>query len=240
MYSKNTKSSALTPQLLRAYSAAALENARELVAEASLLLAHGHRARAYFLAVASIEEVGKGLQAFDAQGRNLSNPAVASRLKNRTEDHAHKITYAFSTWILRSKNPREALEASLGLITELKRGREPSMYSDLSEHLDRPQLPRDVVGESAAHGCVRLARDTLAVAVEHVKTKEPFHISIADEQFYTMKTKLFRGILENKDFWWYFIARKEAGHESFVQAVLAYEKEHGRTGKPFREMTAGE
>jgi AbiV family abortive infection protein len=240
MSSTNTKPPALTPQLLRAYSAAALENAKELVAESSLLLAHGHRARAYFLAVASIEEVGKGLQAFDAQGRNLANPAVASRLKNRTEDHAHKITYAFSTWILRSKSPREALEASLGLITELKRGREPSMYSDLSEHLARPQLPRDVVSDSAAHGCVRLARDTLAVAVEHVSSKEPLHISIADEQLYTMKTKLFRGILENQDFWWYFIARKEAGHESFVQAVLAYEKEHVRTGKLFRHVTASE
>jgi AbiV family abortive infection protein len=138
MSNTRAKSPVLTPGLLRAYSAAALENARELVAEASLLLAHGHRARAYFLAVASIEEIGKGLQAFDAQGRNLSDPAVGSRLKNRTEDHAHKITYAFSTWILRSNNPREALEASLGLITALKRGREPSMYSDLSEHLDRP------------------------------------------------------------------------------------------------------
>jgi len=73
-----TGSSALTPELLREYSGAALDNASELLAEATLLLQHGHRARSYFLAVASIEETGKALMAFDGQGRNLADPVVVT------------------------------------------------------------------------------------------------------------------------------------------------------------------
>ena len=72
----------LTPALLRAYSAAALQNASELLEEALLLRDNGHMARAYFLAVACIEETGKALQAFDAQNRNMSDPAVCTKLKD--------------------------------------------------------------------------------------------------------------------------------------------------------------
>ena len=67
----------MTADLLRAYSEAALRNADELLVEASLLRDHGHMARAYFLAVACIEEAGKALHAFDAQNRNLSDPRSA-------------------------------------------------------------------------------------------------------------------------------------------------------------------
>ena len=64
----------LTPQLLRDYSLAALANASELVAEALVLYKHGHFARAYFLAVASIEETGKAWAAGGPQkytGRSM-------------------------------------------------------------------------------------------------------------------------------------------------------------------------
>lgn len=60
-----------TVELLKEYSDAALENAAELLQEASVLHAQGYRARAYFLAVAGIEETGKAVIAFDGQGRNL-------------------------------------------------------------------------------------------------------------------------------------------------------------------------
>ena len=71
----------LTATLLLSYSEAALRNADELLSEASLLRDHDHMARAYFLAVACIEEAGKALLAFDAQNRNLSDPAVCTKLK---------------------------------------------------------------------------------------------------------------------------------------------------------------
>ena len=72
----------LTTTLLRFYSEAALRNAEELLTEASLLCHHDHMARAYFLAVACVEEAGKALLAFDAQNRNLSDPVVSTKLKN--------------------------------------------------------------------------------------------------------------------------------------------------------------
>ena len=92
----------LTPALLRDYSTAALNNAGELLEEASLLQKAGHMARAYFLAVACIEETGKALQAFDAQNRNMSDPAVCTKLKAGMEQHAQKINYALSLWALNS------------------------------------------------------------------------------------------------------------------------------------------
>jgi AbiV family abortive infection protein len=223
----------VTPEVLQAYSSAALENASELLAEASLLLDHGHNARAYFLAVSCIEEIGKALQAFDAQKRNLSDPAVVSRLRNRTEDHGHKIVYAFSAWIGCSKNPREAIEAALGLIAELKRGRDPSLYTDLPENSGQLQLPRAAVRDAAARDCVRLARDCLAVAVDHIKSKEPFEASRSDDKLYTMKRGRFSEILSAADFWWYFIAQREAGKSNFSEAVLSYEKEYLMTRKQF-------
>jgi AbiV family abortive infection protein len=95
----------LTTALLRSYSEAALCNADELLVEASLLRDHGHEARAYFLAVACIEEAGKALLAFDAQNRNLSDPAVCTRLKAAMESHAQKINYALSMGV---EQPRPA------------------------------------------------------------------------------------------------------------------------------------
>jgi AbiV family abortive infection protein len=87
-----TETPGLTSDLLRDYGLAALANASELMAEATLLHDHGHFARAYFLAVAAIEETGKAFIAFDGRGRKLLDPAVASKLKRALEDHRSKIT----------------------------------------------------------------------------------------------------------------------------------------------------
>jgi AbiV family abortive infection protein len=110
----------MTAELLRSYSEAALRNADELLVEASLLRDHDHMARAYFLAVACIEEASKALLAFDAQNRNLSDPAVCTKLKTTMESHAQKINYAFSMWALSSPNQREALKVALDLIFHVK------------------------------------------------------------------------------------------------------------------------
>ena len=67
--------------------------------EATLLLQHAHRARAYFLAVASIEEVGKAVQAFDGMGRNLKDDAVSTQLKKQFDDHQQKISSAFYSMV---------------------------------------------------------------------------------------------------------------------------------------------
>jgi AbiV family abortive infection protein len=223
-----------TPELLRAYSGAALDNAAELNAEASLLLSRGHFARAYFLAVASIEETGKALMTFDGQNRKLDNPAVVSKLRLSTEDHSRKITYAFMPMILASTEQRDAIEVAVDLMINLKRGREPSMYSELRSEPDRAQRPRDIVREEAARDCVRLAGDCLAHAGPHIRDKQPQQISRAMDALFTMKDNYVKKILSTPDFWWYYIARREAGNLGWSEAIIGYDKEHVERGTLFK------
>lgn len=224
----------LTADLLCAYSEAALCNADELLVEASLLRDHDQMARAYFLAVACIEETGKALQAFDGQNRNLSDPAVCTKLKTGMESHAQKINYALSMWALSSSDPRDALKVALDLILQLKRGREPSMYSDLRTEPDRAQTPREIVRADAARDCVRLAENCLTHARRHMREKTPLNFTSAQDKLFTMKSAKFQKMLNTEDFWWYFISRMEAGRQDLAEAVLGYERDHINTGISFR------
>jgi AbiV family abortive infection protein len=223
----------LTPTLLCAYSDAALRNADDLLAEASLLRDHNHMARAYFLAVACIEEAGKALLAFDAQSRNLSDPAVCAKLKTSMENHGMKINYALSMWAFSSPNQRQSLNVALDLIGHLRRGREPSMYSDLRVDPDRVQMPREVVRESAARDCISLAEKCLSYSHRHLIEKTPTTSTTAQDRLFTMKTNKFQSLMNTEDFWWYYIKRMEAGQQDFAEAVLGYERDHIKTGKPF-------
>ncbi|MBS0564792.1 MAG: AbiV family abortive infection protein [Proteobacteria bacterium] len=232
MASPNTPK--MTAGLLRSYSEAALRNADELLAEASLLHANGHNARAYFLAVACIEEAGKALLAFDTQNRNLSDPAVCTKLKANMESHAQKITYALGIWALSNPDPREALKVALDLIFDLKRGREPSMYTDLCANPDRVQTPQGVVRANAARDCIRLAHSSLDYAQRHFREKTPFQFTTAQDKLFTMKSRKLQETLETEDFWWYFISRREAGHQDIAEAVLGYERDHISIGTRFR------
>ena len=224
----------MTAELLRSYSEAALHNADELLVEASLLRDHDHMARTYFLAVACIEEAGKALQAFDAQNRNLTDPGVCTKLKAGMESHAQKINYALSMWALSSPDPSDALKVALDLIFHLKRGREPSMYSDLRTDPDRVQTPREVVRANAARDCVRLAENCLAYAHRHVSEKTPSKFTSAQDRLFTMKSAKFQEMLKTEDFWWYFISRMEAGQKDIAEAVFDYERDHIKTGTRFR------
>jgi AbiV family abortive infection protein len=224
----------MTVGLLRSYSEAALCNAEELLVESSLLHDHGHNARAYFLAAACIEEAGKALLAFDAQNRNLSDPAVCTKLKANMENHAQKITYALGTWASCSPDPREALKVALDLISDLKYGREPSMYTDLRTDPDRVQTPQGVVRATAARDCIRLAENSLDYAHRHVREKTPVKFTAAHDRLFTMKSGKFKEMVNTEDFWWYYISRVEAGQRDIAEAVLGYERDHIKTSTPFR------
>lgn len=224
----------MTAELLRSYSEAAIRNAEELLSEASLLREHDYVARAYFLAVACIEETGKALLAFDGQNRKLSDPAVCAKLKSTMASHSHKINHALGVWAVNGPDPRKALTVAIDLIVDLQRGREPSMYTELRTDPDRVQTPRDIVRQSAASDCVRLARDCLAHAHRHVREKAPAEFTSAQDRLFTMKSAKFREVLNAEDFWWYYIARMETGHQDIAEAVLGYEQDHIKTGTQFR------
>lgn len=223
----------LTAALLRSYCDAALRNADDLLNEASLLRDHNHMARAYFLAVACVEETGKALLAFDAQGRNLSDSGICTKLKKLMESHVDKINYALSMCALSGPNKHESLEVALDLILHLQQGREPSMYSDLRTDPDRAQTPREVIRDKAAQDCIRLAEKCLANAHRHVIVKKPAAFTNAQNRLFTMKSAKFRELLSTADFWWFYISRMEAGQLDIAEAVIRYELDHVKTGVPF-------
>lgn len=224
----------LTTSLLHSYSEAALRNADELLVEFLLLRDHDHMARAYFLAVSCIEEVGKALLTFDSQHRNLTDPAVCKKLKTSMENHGQKINYALSIWAFSNPDPREAQKVVHDLIFHVKNGREPSMYSGLRTDPDRVQTPREIVRATAAWDCVRLAENCLAHAHRHVSGKIPAKFTTAHDRLFTMKSAKFQEMLSAEDFWWYYISRMEAGQQGIEEAVLGYERDHIMTGIPFR------
>ncbi|MFZ5506422.1 MAG: AbiV family abortive infection protein, partial [Pseudomonadota bacterium] len=80
MSSASFSSVPLSSRLLRTIRDVAIDNARQLLHEAPLLLRHHHHARAALLARVAIEEVGRAVQAFDALGRNVTDEAVAMRV----------------------------------------------------------------------------------------------------------------------------------------------------------------
>ena len=222
-----------SPKLLRDYSFAALANANELVMEAIILHKHGHFARAYFLAVASIEETGKSFLAFDNQQRNLSDSSVSTALRRAMESHSQKIGSAFSAWLLASPNIRESIMPAVNLIVDLKNGREPAMYTDISSDLSTIQAPAVVVREKATIDCIKLATECLSHTQMHILDKTPEERTLAQDQMFAMKTEHFQKIMGTEDFWWYYIDQLEAGSKDMAEAVMSYQKNYSKAGLLF-------
>lgn len=227
--------SVMTPELLCGYCEAAFTNANKLVQEASLLYANGHWARAYFLAVAGIEETGKGLIAFDAQGRNLADSAVSSKVKHAMEDHGEKIIAAFAQWL--PTNPKKPAEEDVKLLLDLmihvKRGREPSMYTDINPDGSRIKVPSEMVRDAAARDCVRLARDCLAHARSHVSGNVPRRRTRAEDQLFAMKNTEIQKIINTEDFWWFYIAQLRLGQGDLSDAFIQYRTKYFLRGRQF-------
>ncbi len=220
---------------LKEYSSAALGNAALLAEEAALLCAHRCHARAYFLAVAAIEEVGKAVIAFNAQGRNLRDPAVVSKVKSLLSDHPAKIRSAFIGFFV--ANARGNVEPALKLMLGLQHGREPSMYTDQAED-GSIQVPSKVVSERAANDCVRLASACLTSAKYYILNTEPASATRAQDQLFTLKAAQLAQLMNTEDFWWYYISRMEAGDTDYAAAVIKYRIEYQRTGRTFKSEAA--
>lgn len=215
---------------------AALANASELIAEASLLYSHGHVARAYFLAVASIEETGKAYLAFDSRGRNLRDSAVSAKLKRSLEDHQHKISSAFTAGLIAHADARNAVMPMVDLMVQLRYGREPSMYTDIRTDLAQIQLPAETVRKQAAIDCIRLATDCLSHTQRHIAEKTPQPRTRAEDRLFAMKASQFQKILGTGDFWWYYIAQLESGNKDFADAVVSYCNTYANAGITYRKQ----
>jgi AbiV family abortive infection protein len=233
------KTTKLTAPLLHEYSVAALANAGQLLSEAAVLYENGHFARAYFLAVASIEETGKAFLAFDGQGRNVTDPTVATKLLGAMEDHQTKITSAFAAWLIASPNKQDSLKPAIDLMIHLRRGREPSMYTDINQEASTVQVPARVVRDKAACDCIRLARNCLAHSQSHVAERKPEVRSKAEDKLFAMKKGQFQKIANAEDFWWYYLGQIEAGGADLASAVVSYHETFVRTGTLYGRRPEG-
>lgn len=229
----------LTVDLLAAYRDAAFANAESLAAEAALLLAAGHHARSYFLAVSSIEETGKAVQAADGMRRNLTDPAVRTRLQIQFENHSNKITSAFVPWMAGSTDLRSEAAAFAEIAMHVKNGREPSMYTDFSADGLRVVSPASVVRAVAAESCIRLCRDLLGRAREYIHSGQISPSTRAEDRFFALNQKTFLKMANTADFWEYYIDRIKGGNNALAPAAVSYHDKYLSKGLPYRRETNG-
>lgn len=213
----------LSKSTLISLSRAALENAEALLGEAEALLKSEHFARAYFLAVASIEEIGKSALAFNAAGRNLGDSRVAKAVREKLLDHKSKIISAFgpSLHLTKKDGLEEAIEASMELIGALRRGREPSMYTEILQD-GTVRSPRDVVRPDASRDSIRLAQHCLHRAKAHLTGEEPPTTSVANDFFYTQSTSKVKQLMEHPDFSPFYLERIKDGDTNLEEAIYVF------------------
>ena len=226
----------LTPALLLSYRDAALVNAQALLEEATLLLAHDHHARAYFLSASSIEEAGKAVQAFEGLGRNLKDPAVAQRLKLHFEDHSQKVTSAFSPWLQATPNLRDEVMDFVNVMIHLKFGREASMYTDINAEREIVTTPKMQVGKATATNCVRLATTVLSHVRPYANQIQPRATTRIQDAFFALKPSVFQSMTKTSDFWQYYISQMEKGNMAIESAVTEYHQNYSSKGKTFQSI----
>ncbi|SIR72671.1 AbiV family abortive infection protein [Pseudacidovorax sp. RU35E] len=224
----------LTAELLREYRDASLSNSQILLDEAELLLAHRHFARAYFLAVSSVEEAGKAVQAYEGLGKNLQDPAVTQRLKLQFEDHSQKITSAFSPWLQATQEIREQFMDFIKLMVDIQFGREASMYTDIHAEKAIVTTPQKQIREKAASDCVRLAKRVLHYARPYAEQAVLPATSRIQDSFFALKPTVFQKMAGTADFWWYYIARMEQGNLALESAAVEYNANYLSKRKTFR------
>jgi AbiV family abortive infection protein len=224
--------------LLVDYRDAALANAEELIAEAELLLHGNHYARAYFLAVSAVEEIGKAVQAFDGMGRNLFNPAVRSKLQTQFEDHSQQVTSAFVPWLIATPDLRSEIMEFVNTMVDVKYGREPSMYTDILPDGSQIVTPRQAVQASVAKNCVALTRAVLGHAKPYVLTRSPTVTTRVQDAFFALNQKVFLKMTNTADFWEFYVTRAEAGDKALEGAVTEYHDRFFVKGTLFKQPAA--
>lgn len=231
---KKVRDYTLTEELLDNYQSAALENARQLIEEASLLLEKEHYARAYFLSLASIEETGKAQISFESKGRSLNNDGLCKKIKENLESHSNKITSAFIAWMTYSSDQREALKASVELMVQLKFGREKSMYTDVQPDGINLSVPSEVVRPIAAKDCLNLAINCLSHAIRYFQENTPGKRNSYEDKLICLKQNTMTAMLSTEDFWEYFITQLEGGDNSYAKAVVTYHDVYYKKSKLFK------
>jgi AbiV family abortive infection protein len=232
---KRNRGYQLSSMMLRGYRKAAVDNSRELQYEAALLLRHNHFARAYFLAVTSIEEMGKAMQAFDALGRNVRDPAVSARVRLNFEDYPKRMLAAVFHWMQMNPEVREEVMPFIEGLIESKRTSEPAVYMGIDPHSSKISTPNGVIGPHAARRCVHMAQSIFANTVEHVMDAPPKIRTKAEDEFFAMKPTVLQAMTETEDFWRYYVSCLKTGDAAFEAAVVEYSRLYFAKSIKFKE-----
>jgi hypothetical protein len=86
-----------------------------------------------------------------------------------------------------------------------------------------------------AKNCVRLAADCLGNARHHVKNRSPTQYSLEQDKLFALKRTHYQRIMNNPDFWWFYLAEVEAGRKDLAAAVISYREQFELAKKKFRE-----
>lgn len=228
----------LTDELLVSYREAALDNSRQLIEEAQLLLSKEYYARTYFLALASIEETGKAQILFDAMGRDLSDLGLCNMIKKRIEMHSYKIISAFIAWLQKSENQKEAVQEYVDITVHLKRGREKSMYTDVKSNILGLSKPNEVVRPVAARDCLHIAVNCLHHTEQHIKNSSPRKTSKYEDKLYCLNTDKMTKMMNTEDFWEYYIDQLKQGNNDHAMTSVKYYDEYFSKNQTFKKQSS--
>ncbi len=231
---KTTKPTiALTSKLLRRYRDASIDNARELLYEATLLLKYNHYARAHFSAISAIEEVGTSVQVFDALGRNVRDPDVANRIVVNLSDYGRKVTAAVFPWLLVAPGNRSEV---MPYISRMIKGEIPTDDA-IHTRID----PRSALGVqittpnfrltySEAENWLRLAREIFTHGEAYVLFAPTKIRTKAEDEVFAMKSAALAAVTSSPEFWEYYISCMKTGNATFEAAVADYVRAQSNGG----------
>ncbi len=229
----------LTSTLLKGYRKAAVDNARELQYEAALLLANNHFSRAYFLATASIEEIGKAVQAFDALGRNVRDHEISTRIRLNFQDYSKKISAAVFPWLLRDPDSRDMVSAFVESLIDAKNTSEPALFVGIEPQDMTIHTPSSLVRREQAEECVQMARTIFSYAAPHVLDGHYKVRTKAEDDFFVMKPNSVLNASSGPDFWQYYIACMKSGDAAFEAALMDYTKKYLAKNEKYKGVDLG-
>ncbi len=198
----------------------AIDNARMLLHEATLLLEHHHHARAALLARVAIEEVGRAVQAFDALGRNVSDEAVAMRVKLNLADATKRMNAAVFPLLLEEPQRRDEVMAQIGDLIEAGAGeREPMLYTGVDALTGRVTTPGGTIGPAAAARRVALAKDIFARGEPMVLFTPPKLRTRDEDRAFALRPGELLAVRQGVEAWEVYIENIRAGDARFDSAL---------------------
>lgn len=235
MTARKSASYTLNSTLLKGFRKAAVENARELQYEAALLLKYNHYSRAYFIATAAIEEIGKAVQAFDALGRNVRDPEVSTRVRLNFQDYSKKLAAAVFPWLLNDPKSREKVTTFIDGLIEAKNSSEPALFVGIEPQDMKLHIPFSEISPRLAKECVEMAQTIFSYAALHVLDSHHKIRTKAEDDFFVMKPSSILEMSSGADFWQYYIACMKSGDAAFEAALMDYTKKYIAKNEKFRD-----